>query len=87
MPLRETLRRIVTEFPDARKQPLEAHPLARFIRAEAEQTVADGLGDQRSGLVQGSPRQGNWAAIPWIAVFDPVVTTNFTRRSRLLSFP
>jgi hypothetical protein len=80
MPLRETLQRILTEFPDAQKQPLEAHPLARFIRTEAEQTVTDGLGDQGGGLlVQGSPGQGNWAAIPWIAVFDPVVTTSAVR--------
>jgi 5-methylcytosine-specific restriction enzyme A len=80
MPLRDTLQRIITEFPDARKQPLEAHPLARFIRAEAEQAVTNGLGDQGNGLlVQGSPGQGNWAAIPWIAVFDPVVTTSAIR--------
>jgi 5-methylcytosine-specific restriction enzyme A len=80
MPLRETLQRIITEFPDARKQDLEAHPLARFVRAEAEQAVTDGLGDQESGLlVQGSPGQGNWATIPWIAVFDPVVTTSAVR--------
>jgi 5-methylcytosine-specific restriction protein A len=80
VPLRETLHRILTEFPEARKQPLEAHPLARFIRAEAEQAVTDGLGDQRGGLlVQGSPGQGNWAAIPWIAVFDPIVTTSAVR--------
>jgi 5-methylcytosine-specific restriction enzyme A len=80
MPLRETLQRILTEFPDARKQPLEAHPLARFIRAEADQAIRDGLGDQGSGLlVQGSPGQGNWAAVPWIAVFDPTVTTSAIR--------
>src|SRR5262249_11888562 len=55
-----------------RKRPLEAHPLARFIREDAEQSVMAELGDQGAGLiVQGSPGQGNWAAIPWIAVFDP----------------
>lgn len=80
MPLRETLQRIITEFPNARKQPLEANPLARFIRGEAEQAVTDGLGAQGSGLlVQGSPGQGNWAAIPWIAVFDPAVTSSAIR--------
>jgi hypothetical protein len=51
VPLRETLHRILTEFPEARKQPLEAHPLARFIRAEAEQAVTDGLGDQRAAFL------------------------------------
>jgi 5-methylcytosine-specific restriction protein A len=80
MGLRETLQRIIVEFPEARKQPLEAHPLARFIRGQAEQSVLEGLGDQGGGLVvQGSPGQGNWAVIPWISVFDPVVTTSATR--------
>jgi hypothetical protein len=65
MGLRETLHRILVEFPEARKQPLEAHPLARFIRADAEQSVIDALGDQASGaIVQGSPGQGNWAVVP-----------------------
>jgi 5-methylcytosine-specific restriction protein A len=30
-------------------------------------------------LVQGSPGQGNWAAIPWISIFDPAITTSATR--------
>jgi 5-methylcytosine-specific restriction protein A len=29
-------------------------------------------------LVEGSPGQGNWAAVPWISVFDPVITTSAT---------
>ncbi|MGX9431611.1 MULTISPECIES: MrcB family domain-containing protein [Bradyrhizobium] len=74
------MQRIITEFPEARKHPLEAHPLARFMRGEGKQAATEGLGDQGSGLiVQASPGQGNWAAVPWIAVFDPVVTTSATR--------
>ena len=29
-------------------------------------------------LVEGSSGQGNWAAVPWISVFDPVITTSAT---------
>jgi len=80
MSLQQMLRRILTEYPDAIKTPLEGNPLARFLRGTAEDTVIDGRGDQATGLVvQGSPGQGNWAAVPWIAIFDPAVSTSATR--------
>ena len=79
MALREILQRILTEVPAAKTQPLEGHPLAQFIRGPAEAGVMDALGDAGKGLiVQGSPGQGNWAAVPWISVFDPAITTSAT---------
>jgi 5-methylcytosine-specific restriction protein A len=80
MPLRETLERILTSYHDATVAPLEGHPLAQFIRGEAEETVSAALGELGAGLVvEGSPGQGNWAAVPWISVFDPSITTSATR--------
>ena len=39
-----------------------------------------GLGDLAAGLnVEGSSGAGNWAAVPWISIFDPSVTTSATR--------
>jgi 5-methylcytosine-specific restriction enzyme A len=29
--------------------------------------------------VEGSPGRGNWAAVPWISVFDPIITTSATK--------
>ena len=38
------------------------------------------MGELGAGLlVEGSPGQGNWAAVPWISVFDPAITTSATR--------
>jgi 5-methylcytosine-specific restriction protein A len=81
MPLRETLQKILTEYPAAKGLPLEGHTLAAFIRHQAAQAVEEGLGGLGVGLVgvEGSPGQGNWAAVPWISVFDPAVTTSATR--------
>jgi 5-methylcytosine-specific restriction protein A len=80
MPLRDTLQKILTDYPLARTSALEGHPLAQFIRGDAELTVTVALGEVGNGLVvQGSPGQGNWAAVPWIAVFDPAITTSATR--------
>jgi 5-methylcytosine-specific restriction enzyme A len=79
VPLRDTLEKILTGYQLAKSEPLEAHPLAAFIRNEAAETVKAGLGELGTGLItEGSPGQGNWAAVPWIAVFDPAITTSAT---------
>ena len=79
MPLRETLQTILTDYPKAKTEPLEAHPLAQFIRGDAEDAVQEALGELGAGLlVEGSPGQGQWAAVPWISVFDPAITTSAT---------
>ena len=80
MPLHATLTRILTEYPAAKYEPLEGHALAQFIRGDAEDAVQQALGELGAGLVvEGSPGQGNWAAVPWISVFDPAITTSATR--------
>ncbi|HLL28028.1 MAG TPA: DUF3578 domain-containing protein [Xanthobacteraceae bacterium] len=79
MPLRETLQRILTAYHKAKVDPLEGHPLAQFIRHDAEDMVRESLGELGAGLlVEGSPGQGNWAAVPWISIFDPAITTSAT---------
>jgi hypothetical protein len=47
MGLRETLTRILNEYPTARIAPLEGHPLAQFIRGETEDAVVEALGGAR----------------------------------------
>ena len=80
MAIRETLQRILTDYPQAKTQALKDHPLAQFIGGEAESAVTDALGELGQGmLVEGSPGRGVWAAVPWISVFDPAITTSATR--------
>lgn len=80
MPLRNILERVMTEYHDAKTGAFAGHPLASFIRHDCRQEVANSLGDLGAGLiVEGSPGAGNWALVPWIAVFDPSVTNAATR--------
>jgi 5-methylcytosine-specific restriction protein A len=80
MALRESLLRVLTEYPKAKAAALEAHPLAQFIRGEAPPSLSEALGEFADGLiVHGSPGQGNWAVTPWLAVFDPAITTSAIR--------
>jgi len=80
MPLQDTLQRILIEYPAAINQPPARHPLGTFIRHAAAEAVQVSLGEQGTGLqVEGSAGAGNWAAVPWISIFDPAITTSATR--------
>lgn len=77
MELSDGLQRVLTEYVAARTKPLTSHPLAAAIRGDIAARVAEIVGDGYK--VTGSPGQGNWAETPWIAVFDPTITTSAQR--------
>ncbi|AWN36763.1 DUF3578 domain-containing protein [Methylobacterium radiodurans] len=81
MSLGYALRRIVEEYPLARADPPAGHPLAAVIRRGAPDELRRALqGIDGPFLVKGSPGRGtHWAAVPWLAAFDPAVTTSATQ--------
>jgi 5-methylcytosine-specific restriction protein A len=80
MGLLEVLTKISSEYAVASNDKFAQHPLARFIRSEAPRTIEEALGPLSNGLrVVGSAGAGNWASVPWISVFDPIVTESATR--------
>lgn len=79
MALRDTLSTIINTYPKAKTEPFVGHPLEAFIRHEAPQKVEAGLGEWGAGfLIEGSAGADNWAAVPWISIFDRAVTTTAT---------
>ncbi|KQT50493.1 hypothetical protein ASG52_06655 [Methylobacterium sp. Leaf456] len=81
MTLGHALRRIIEEYPLARLDPPAGHPLAHVIRRGAADELRAALAPFGSTyLVKGSPGRGTrWAAVPWLAAFDPAVTTSATQ--------
>jgi 5-methylcytosine-specific restriction enzyme A len=76
--IQDVFRRVGGDFVAAREGPLADHPLAIYLREDAAQEVRDAI--SRPDLrVVGAPGQGNWADVPWIAIFNPEVTTSATR--------
>ncbi|SEW06491.1 DUF3578 domain-containing protein [Luteibacter sp. 329MFSha] len=71
------IQRVLNEYLQATQQPFAKHPMAAFIRAELPALVQGLLRtESRHLIVEGSPGKGNWARGPWIALFDPFVTTS-----------
>jgi 5-methylcytosine-specific restriction protein A len=79
MPIRDVLQKVLSEYLIAKSAVFEAHPLAAYLRHSGADPVGKALGESGAGLsVEGSPGQGNWAAVPWISLFDPAVTQKAT---------
>ncbi len=75
--LRDGLERIGSEFTAARGRPFAQDPLARFLRSELPLALAHALRPEHPHLlVRGSAGRSAWAAVPWVAVLDPAVTTS-----------
>jgi 5-methylcytosine-specific restriction enzyme A len=80
MALRGTLEAVLREYDSAKLTTFVGHPLAAFIRKEAVIDLERAAGSAAVGLLfAGSAGEENWADVPWLAAFDPVVTDTATR--------
>ncbi|THF58852.1 MrcB family domain-containing protein [Ollibium composti] len=80
MAFRDTLQFIAASYSAASREALTNHPVAAAIRVDLAVAIETTLGARRTGLlVEGSPGQGNWARVPWVAIFEPSITTSATR--------
>ena len=74
MSLNAALTLILEEYPNATEQPFAGNPVAEFIRRVVPEAIEQVIGDDHRYLVRGSAGQGNWARVPWAAIFDRLVT-------------
>jgi len=74
MSLSAALTLVLEEYPSATEQPFAGNPVAEFIRRDVPEAIEAVIGDDHRYLVRGSAGQGNWARVPWTAVFDRLVT-------------
>lgn len=74
MSLNAALNLFLEEYPAAAKQPFTGNAVAEFVRHEVPQAVENIIGKNDRYIVHGSPGQGNWARVPWVAVYDRFIT-------------
>lgn len=73
--LRETLKRILTEWPNATREPFADHPLAHTIRQEFRDEISSIISEKYPGyIISGSAGAGNWANVPWLSILNPEIT-------------
>ena len=78
--LRTALERILRDYPTAKTLGFRHNPDVAFLVHEAPKAVAAALPAAFAGWrCQGSGGRGNFATVPWLTVFDPLITTTATR--------
>jgi 5-methylcytosine-specific restriction enzyme A len=74
MSLNAALNLFLEEYPEATKQEFAGNPVAEFVRRDVPAVVHEVIPASDRYIVHGSAGQGHWARVPWIAVFDRLIT-------------
>lgn len=65
--------KVLLEYNDAKSSKFADHPLGELVRKEIPDSIRRII-DKERYKVWGSVGQGNWSEIPWIAIFDILIT-------------
>lgn len=74
MDIRETLEAIASRYESAKKDDLKDHPLAKMIKSDLPKALKTSLVFPNNLIFKGSAGIGQWAKVPWCAIFDPLIT-------------
>ena len=74
MSLNAALSLLIDEYPSAAEQEFSNNSVAEFIRKDLPTVIRQILPSGERYLVHGSAGTGNWARVPWVAVFDRLIT-------------
>ena len=75
--LREFIERFIREYPIEKKKSLANNPFANFITNEVPENIFEtDIIKREEYIVKGSVGQGEWAAVPWVAIYDKNITTS-----------
>jgi 5-methylcytosine-specific restriction protein A len=84
MGIRSSLDYVLNLYPLAVAQDFKGHEIAELLRSDFPNDIrsiiashAENLGVEY--LVEGSAGKGQWNHCPWLAIFDPLITTSAER--------
>lgn len=72
--MKEIIELVLQSYIEARSQSIIKHPIAEILRINIPELIRSQIFDNQRYIVKGSAGQGNWTTIPWIAIFDVLVT-------------
>lgn len=72
--MRELFENILSDYPETYGKEYANNPLAKLIRETIPARIKSFITDNVRFLIKGSAGAGNWTAIPWIAIFDTLIT-------------
>jgi len=76
MALRESLEKIMFEYPLVSNDDFNGHSFASYVRNVVPKSISASLELPEIYRVKASAGNGSWAKVPWIAIFNKLVTDN-----------
>lgn len=74
------INKILNEYIEAKQQVFAGNPMGNYFRNNIPEVIYQtGIVDEDKYLITGSVGQGNWATIPWVAIFDRSITITATK--------
>lgn len=75
--MREFVEKFTAEYVSAKQETFAGHQFGNYVRNVVPRIIYNtGIVDEEKYLVTGSVGQGNWAAVPWVCIFDRQITTS-----------
>ncbi len=78
MVLKHWLEKVVLEYPEASKDSFTGHPFASYFRKTIPKSIESFLHLPDMYSIKASAGNGAWAKVPWIAIFNKLVTETVT---------
>jgi 5-methylcytosine-specific restriction protein A len=72
--LKESIEKLLYEYPILSKEKFTNHNFARYLKNDVPTLLDSYLNLPEIYSIQASPGNGSWANIPWIAIFNKLVT-------------
>ncbi|MDF1616945.1 MrcB family domain-containing protein [Petrocella sp. FN5] len=80
MNLHEIIEDVLNNYITAKKETFANNNMAKKLRSDFPQIIFNSLHISRDEfVVTGSPGQGNWATVPWVGIFNKMITTSATK--------
>lgn len=78
--IKDSLLKIMNQYINAKREPFGGHPMGAFVRQDVTRIFMQlPFIDSTEYAVTGSVGQGNWAAVPWIAIMNRSITVSTQR--------
>ncbi|MBC7971337.1 MAG: DUF3578 domain-containing protein [Verrucomicrobia bacterium] len=78
MALKDLLEKVILEYPEVSRYSFKGHPFANYFRNTIPKSIESSLVLPDVYRIKASAGNGAWAKVPWIAIFNKLVTETVT---------
>jgi 5-methylcytosine-specific restriction protein A len=74
--MKELMLYVLSNYNNSLNEPFKDHPMASAVKESLPAAIEAVIIDKERYKIEGSPGKGRWTFLPWVAIFDVLVTTS-----------